>query len=67
MPPKLKTKKNLETNENDDSVQTNYDRAAYAIVQMMNTFDQILTLHFSRKISDPSLIQNDNSSMGIIL
>ena len=39
MPPKPKTKKNSDTNENDDSVQSNYDRAAYAIVQMINTFD----------------------------
>ena len=40
MPPKPTSKdKNLETNEDAESIQTNYSRAASAFVQMIDTFD----------------------------
>ena len=58
MPPKPKTKKSSDTNENDDSVQTNYDRAAYAIVQMINTFDSDPDATFQQEDFD-ILLQSD--------
>ena len=72
MPPKPKTKKNLETNEIQDSVHTNYDHAAYAIVQMINTFDSDPDATFQQEDFDILLqsqpcVQNYNSSMGISL
>ena len=62
MPPKPKTKKNSDTNKNDDSVQSNYDRAAYAIVQMINTFDSDPDATFQQEDFD-ILFQSDTLAL----